>query len=215
MYDVIIVGARVAGAPTAMLLARRGLKVLVVDRATFPSDTLSTHQVQLPGVARLARWGVLDAVLAAGTPVTRDVRFDQGDAVIAGRYPGYQGVEAMCSPRRTLLDRVLVDAARAAGAEVRENFAVERSSATTRLPASAAGRRARPQSPSRHVSSSARTVSTRWCHRGRCPRLPHRAAAVDRVLHLLGGRAGPGRQPGRNRRDIRTAGLRRQCLADQ
>jgi flavin-dependent dehydrogenase len=125
MYDVIIVGARVAGASTAMLLARRGLKVLVADRATFPSDTLSTHQVQLPGVARLARWGVLDAVLAAGTPVTRDVRFDQGDAVITGRYPAYQGVEAMCSPRRTLLDRVLVDAARAAGAEVRENFAVE------------------------------------------------------------------------------------------
>src|SRR6185312_11696424 len=93
MYDVIIVGARVAGAPTAMLLARRGLKVLVVDRATFPSDTLSTHQVQLPGVARLARWGLLDAVLEAGTPVTRDVRFDQGDAVITGRYPGYQGVE--------------------------------------------------------------------------------------------------------------------------
>ena len=125
MYDVIIVGARVAGASTAMLLARRGLKVLVVDRATFPSDTLSTHQVQLPGVARLARWGVLDAVLAADTPVTRGVRFDQGDAVITGRYPAYQGVEVMCSPRRTLLDRVLVDAARAAGAEVRENFAVE------------------------------------------------------------------------------------------
>ena len=121
MYDVIIVGARVAGASTAMLLARRGLKVLVVDRATFPSDTLFTHQVQLPGVARLARWGVL----AACTPLTRDVRFDQGDAVITGRYPAYQGVEAMCSPRRTLLDRVLVDAARAAGAEVRENFAVE------------------------------------------------------------------------------------------
>ena len=57
MYDVIIVGARAAGASTAMLLARRGLKVLVVDRATFPSDTLSTHQLQLPGVARLARWG--------------------------------------------------------------------------------------------------------------------------------------------------------------
>jgi 2-polyprenyl-6-methoxyphenol hydroxylase-like FAD-dependent oxidoreductase len=125
MYDVIIVGARVAGASTAMLLARRGLKVLVVDRATFPSDTLSTHQVQVPGVARLAGWGVLDAVLAAGTPVTRDVRFDQGDAVITGRYPAYQGVDMMCSPRRTLLDRVLVDAARAAGAEIRENFAVE------------------------------------------------------------------------------------------
>ena len=55
MYDVIIVGARVASASTAMLLARRGLKVLVVDRATFPSDTLSIHQVQLSGVARLAR----------------------------------------------------------------------------------------------------------------------------------------------------------------
>jgi hypothetical protein len=68
MHDVIIVGARVAGAPTAMLLARRGLKVLVVDRAAFPSDTLSTHQVQLPGVARLARWGVLDAVLAGHPP---------------------------------------------------------------------------------------------------------------------------------------------------
>jgi len=125
MHDVIIVGARVAGSATALLLARAGLKVLVVDRATFPSDTLSTHQVQLPGVARLARWGVLGAVLEAGTPMTRDVRFDQGDAVITGRYPAYQGVDAMCSPRRTVLDRVLVDAARAAGAEVRENFAVQ------------------------------------------------------------------------------------------
>ena len=61
-WDVIVVGARVAGAPTAMLLARRGLRVLVVDRAEFPSDTLSTHQVQLPGVARLARWGLLDRI---------------------------------------------------------------------------------------------------------------------------------------------------------
>jgi 2-polyprenyl-6-methoxyphenol hydroxylase-like FAD-dependent oxidoreductase len=78
MHDVIIVGARVAGSATALLLARRGLKVLVLDRATFPSDTLSTHQVQVPGVARLARWGVLDAILDAGTPPTRNVRFDQG-----------------------------------------------------------------------------------------------------------------------------------------
>lgn len=76
--DVIIVGARVAGATTAMLLARAGLKVLVVDRATFPSDTLSTHQVQVPGCARLAAWGLLDKVIAAGTPPTRDVRFHVG-----------------------------------------------------------------------------------------------------------------------------------------
>jgi 2-polyprenyl-6-methoxyphenol hydroxylase-like FAD-dependent oxidoreductase len=125
MHDVIIVGARVAGAATAMLLARRGVKVLVVDRAAFPSDTLSTHQVQVPGVARLARWGVLDDVLSAGTPVTGSVLFDQGAAAFTGRFPAYQETSVMCSPRRTVLDKVLVDAARAAGAEVRENFAVE------------------------------------------------------------------------------------------
>jgi flavin-dependent dehydrogenase len=125
VYDVIIVGARVAGSATAMLLARRGLSVLVLDRATFPGDTLSTHQVQVPGVARLARWGVLDQILAPGTPATRSVRFDQGEAVITGRFPEYDGADFMCSPRRTLLDKVLVDAARAAGAEVRENFTVD------------------------------------------------------------------------------------------
>jgi len=125
MHNVIIVGARVAGSATALLLARRGLKVLVLDRATFPSDTLSTHQVQVPGVARLARWGVLDQILAAGTPATRNVRFDQGEAVITGRFPEYDGADFMCSPRRTLLDQVLVDAARAAGAEIRENFTAD------------------------------------------------------------------------------------------
>ena len=122
MYDVIIVGARVAGSATAMLLARHGLKVLAVDRATFPSDTLSTHQVQVPGTARLARWGVLDALIAAGTPPTRAVRFDPGNVVVSARMPTVDGVDLMCSPRRTLLDKLLVEAARAAGAEVRENF---------------------------------------------------------------------------------------------
>ena len=79
MYNVIIVGARVAGRQMAMLLARRGLKVLVVDRATFPSDTLSTHQVQVSGVARLARWGVLTRCSRRARRLP-DVRFDQGDA---------------------------------------------------------------------------------------------------------------------------------------
>jgi 2-polyprenyl-6-methoxyphenol hydroxylase-like FAD-dependent oxidoreductase len=125
MYDVIIVGTRVAGAATAMLLARRGLRVLAVDRATFPSDTMSTHQVQLPGVARLARWGLLDRLVAAGTPATREVRFDTGPHVLTGRFPTHEGVDALYSPRRTLLDSVLVDAARAAGAEVRENVHVQ------------------------------------------------------------------------------------------
>src|SRR5690242_17295893 len=125
MYDVIIIGARVAGASTAMLLARGGLKVLAVDRAAFPSDTLSTHQVQVPGVARLRRRGILDRVIDAGTPATCRVRFDQGPVVLEGNWPKYDGVDALFSPRRTILDRLLVDAARDAGAEVRERFAVE------------------------------------------------------------------------------------------
>lgn len=88
MYDVIIVGARAAGSATALLLARRGLKVLVVDRAAFPSDTLSTHQVQVPGVARLARWGVLDQVLKAGTPATRTSSFRSGPGGAHRPVPG-------------------------------------------------------------------------------------------------------------------------------
>jgi 2-polyprenyl-6-methoxyphenol hydroxylase-like FAD-dependent oxidoreductase len=125
MYDVIVVGARVAGASTALLLARRGLKVLAVDRATFPSDTLSTHQVQVPGVARLRRWGILDGVLSAGTPAAAQVHFDPGPVVLRGRFPEFEGACAVYSPRRTILDKLLVDAARAAGAEVRERFAFD------------------------------------------------------------------------------------------
>jgi len=125
VYDVIIVGTRVAGAATAMLLARRGLKVLAVDRATFPSDTLSTHQVQVPGCAALARWGLLDQVLAAGTPPTRTVRFDHPAAAFSASIREFEGVDLMCSPRRLLLDTILVDAARQAGAELRDSFIVE------------------------------------------------------------------------------------------
>ena len=125
MYDVIVVGTRVAGASTALLLARRGLKVLAVDRARFPSDTVSTHQIQVPGVARLQRWGLLDRVIAAGTPPARRVRFDPGPVVLRGRLPVVDGADAIYSPRRTILDALLVDAARQAGAEVRERFMVE------------------------------------------------------------------------------------------
>ena len=124
-YDVVVVGARVAGSATAMLLARQGLRVLVLDRATFPSDTISSHQVQVPGMARLHRWGLLDRIRAAGTPATRQVRFDAGDVVLHGCFPEYEGVDELHSPRRTLLDALLVEAARAAGAEVREGFRVE------------------------------------------------------------------------------------------
>ena len=70
MYDAIVIGSRCAGAPTAMLLARAGRRVLVVDRATFPSDVLSGHTIQPAGVARLQRWGLLDKVRATGVPFT-------------------------------------------------------------------------------------------------------------------------------------------------
>ncbi len=123
-YDVIVVGTRVAGATTAMLLARCGLRVLAVDRARFPSDTLSTHQVQLPAVARLHRWGLLDGIRAAGTPPTRRVRFDVEAGVFEGSFPAHDGVDALYSPRRTVLDMMLVAAARAAGADVRQGFHV-------------------------------------------------------------------------------------------
>src|SRR5262245_2341700 len=124
-YDVIVVGARVAGAATAMLLARRGLRVLAVDMVSFPCDTMSSHQLQVPGVALLRRWGLLDRLTAAGTPPSRRVRFDAGGGLVMnGRFPAYEGVDALYSPRRTLLDTILVEAARAAGAEIRENFRV-------------------------------------------------------------------------------------------
>ena len=85
MYDVIVVGARCAGGPTAMLLARRGYRVLLVDRATFPSDTLSTHFIKPPGVAMLRRWGLLDQVIASGCPPVTRFRFDYGPVVLAAR----------------------------------------------------------------------------------------------------------------------------------
>ena len=82
MYDAIVIGSRCAGAPTAMLLARAGRRVLVVDRVTFPSDVLSGHTIQPSGVARLQRWGLLDKIRATGVPYTSTVRFDFGPVVL-------------------------------------------------------------------------------------------------------------------------------------
>ena len=84
MYDVIIVGARCAGSPTAMLLARRGYRVLAVDRASFPSDTISTHLIHPPGVAALGRWGLLDRLLATGCPAIHTYLFDVGPFTLSG-----------------------------------------------------------------------------------------------------------------------------------
>src|SRR4051794_24338409 len=124
-YDAIVVGARCGGAPTAMLLARKGHRVLVVDRATFPSDTVSTHFVHAPGVAALERWGLRDTLAATGCPAIRSYSFDFGPFTIAGT-PRAAGdvTEAYC-PRRPVLDTMLVHAAADAGAEVREGFSVD------------------------------------------------------------------------------------------
>lgn len=113
-YDVVIVGARAAGAATAMLLARAGHRVLVVDRARYGSDTLSTHALMRGGVLQLDRWGVLDRIIAAGTPPVRRVSFEYGGAPVAIDLD-----DPLYAPRRTVLDRVLIDAAQDAGADVR------------------------------------------------------------------------------------------------
>ena len=124
MYDAIIVGARCAGATTAMLLARKGYRVLLVDRASFPSDTMSGHYIHQPGGARLARWGLLDRVAATDCPPIRTMTFDVGPFALTGCPPPSDGVSAGYGPRRSVLDKILVDAAVEAGAELRERFSV-------------------------------------------------------------------------------------------
>jgi 2-polyprenyl-6-methoxyphenol hydroxylase-like FAD-dependent oxidoreductase len=126
MYDAIIIGARCAGSPTAMLLARRGFKVLLLDRATFPSDTLSTHILWPHGAEVLARWGLLQPLAGTGVPpICRRMRFDVGPFALHGTVPdANDGMGGFC-PRRTVLDGLLVNAAAEAGVEVREGFTVD------------------------------------------------------------------------------------------
>jgi flavin-dependent dehydrogenase len=124
MFDAIVVGARCAGSPTAMLLARRGYRVLLVDRATFPSDTISTHFIWAPGIACLKRWRLLDRLSATNCPVTCGVGWDLGAFQLSGCPPAMDGVAEMYAPRRTVLDKLLLDAASEAGAEIRQGFSI-------------------------------------------------------------------------------------------
>lgn len=126
-YDVIVVGARVAGASTALLLARAGARVALVDRSPYASDVLSTHGLMRAGVLQLSRWGLLDRVVAAGTPPIRATCFHYGDEepVRVSIRPSF-GVEALYAPRRQVLDRILVDAALEAGVEVLHETTVTR-----------------------------------------------------------------------------------------
>ena len=117
-YDVVIAGARCSGASTAMLLARQGLRVLVVDPTDRGSDTLSTHALMRGGVLQLHRWGLLDTLRATDTPAIRKTTFHYGDEATEVAIKPRDGVDALYGPRRTVLDVILVDAARAAGAEV-------------------------------------------------------------------------------------------------
>jgi len=123
-YDVVIVGARAAGAATAYLLARRGLDVLLVDRGRYGADTLSTHALMRGGVLQLTRWGLLDQIIAAGTPPVRRTTFRYANDVVPINLKSSFGVDALYAPRRTILDPILVDAAAGAGAEVRFGPAV-------------------------------------------------------------------------------------------
>lgn len=123
-YDVVVVGARAAGAATALLLARAGTRVLVVDRSRHGADTLSTHALLRAGVVQLARWGLLEQVAASGAPAVRTNAFHYGDERIDVPIKPGHGVDALYAPRRTVLDPILVDAACAAGAEVRFGVSV-------------------------------------------------------------------------------------------
>lgn len=118
-YDVIVVGARAAGAATAMLLARKGVRVLMLDRSPYGSDTLSTHALMRPAVIQLSRWGLLDAIIASGTPAIGRAVFHYPDERVA------LDIEPLYAPRRTVLDAILVDAAVAAGADVAFGIAVD------------------------------------------------------------------------------------------
>ncbi len=124
LYDAIIVGARCAGSATALLLARQGYKVLLVDRATFPSDTISGHFIFHPGVVRLQRWGLLDKIIASGCPTVTRISSNLGDFTLTGEVPLIDGAPAAIGPRRTILDNILLEAAAEAGAEVRQGFTV-------------------------------------------------------------------------------------------
>ena len=124
MYDVIIVGGRCAGSPLARLLALSGAKVLLVDRATFPSDIPHGHFIHRHGPRRLQAWNLLDRIAAVSPPITEQL-VDLGDFPLVSRNLALDGVAWGYGPRRSLLDKLLVDAAVDSGAELREGFNVE------------------------------------------------------------------------------------------
>jgi menaquinone-9 beta-reductase len=120
-YDVVIVGARCAGAAAAMLMARQGLRVLAIDRGRYGSDTLSTHALMRGAVLQLHRWGVLPDVQSTGTPLVRRTTFFYDDEAVPIPIKPRDGIDGLYAPRRAVLDRTLVDAAIESGATVRHD----------------------------------------------------------------------------------------------
>ena len=123
--DAVIVGARCAGAATAMLLARAGARVLLIDKGKYGTDALSTHALMRGAVLQLTRWGLLPAVVAAGTPPVRTTTFSYSRQDVTVHIEPKFGVEALYAPRRRVLDRILVDAAIESGVEVRYGVRVD------------------------------------------------------------------------------------------
>jgi flavin-dependent dehydrogenase len=123
-YDAIIIGARCGGAPLAMLLARAGHRVLLLDRMAFGSDIMSTHYVKRTGASYLSRWGLLGELQALNTPAIEQLNFHIDDLQLSGQAPPHEGVTTDFTPRRFYLDRILVDAAITSGVEAREKFTV-------------------------------------------------------------------------------------------
>ena len=119
VYDAVVIGLRAAGAATAMLLARAGLRVLAIDRGRYGTDTLSTHALMRGGVLQLSRWGILPAIQAAATPPIASTTFHYGSTSVRIAIKPRDGVPSLFAPRRYLLDRLLVDAARASGVDIR------------------------------------------------------------------------------------------------
>jgi flavin-dependent dehydrogenase len=118
-HEIVVVGARAAGAATAMLAARLGHDVVVVDRALFPSDTLSTHSISRSGVVQLHRWGLLDDVVASGAPAIREVRFHTPEGSLHRTVKASAGVDFLVAPRRHVLDTIVAEAAAESGATLR------------------------------------------------------------------------------------------------
>ena len=191
----MVVGARAAGAATARLLARSGLSVLLVDRWRYGTDTLSTHALMRGGVLQLRRWGLLEQVIAAGTPPVRQATFRYDGQVVAVAIKPSYGVDALYAPRRTVLDPILVDAAEAAGAEVR--FGVAVTEVERDRPDRHRRRRPRPRRP---------RVPCRRAHRRRGGRGPLDRRRAGRALLRA-------RRHRRRRDDVRLlAGPRRRRL---